>query len=316
MQNDLISIIVPVFNAEKTIDRCLRSIVDQTYPYLEIILVDDGSTDSSSILCDHWADKDARIFTYHKENGGVSSARNLGIEKATGEWITFVDADDWIAPNMYGRMISAGTDSDIVCCSVTNVYQDKKKIECPAFENEEVVAGGEIRDRIICPLLTPGDMRARLLQSPCNKIYRSSVMTYAQIRFDTKLRYAEDWMLNINYFCYAKSVVFLHDTLYFYDRTTAGSLSKKWRPDCFDSEVYIAHKLRSCVSWFYKNKDINSDILWSQYSCLRNYVYFNGLYGFQNYAKSLFMNSDLKYAYINTPPRKEISSSKREHAIQ
>lgn len=145
MQNDLISIIVPVFNAEKTIDRCIHSIVMQTYPYIEVILVDDGSTDSSSMLCDRWADKDARIFTYHKENGGVSSARNLGIEKATGEWITFVDADDWIAPNMYDRMISAGIDSDLVCCSVTNVYQDQKKIERPAFENEEVVVGGEIK---------------------------------------------------------------------------------------------------------------------------------------------------------------------------
>ena len=92
----LISIIVPVYNVEKWLERCIQSLVDQTYRTLEIILIDDGSTDSSSMICDRWAEKDRRIIVVHKENGGLSSARNLGIDLAHGQYIGFVDSDDWV----------------------------------------------------------------------------------------------------------------------------------------------------------------------------------------------------------------------------
>ena len=92
----LVSIIVPVYNVEKWLERCIQSLVDQTYRTLEIILIDDGSTDSSSMICDRWAEKDRRIIVVHKENGGLSSARNLGIDLAHGQYIGFVDSDDWV----------------------------------------------------------------------------------------------------------------------------------------------------------------------------------------------------------------------------
>ena len=92
----LISIIVPVYSVEKWLERCIQSLVDQTYRTLEIILIDDGSTDSSSMICDRWAEKDRRIIVVHKENGGLSSARNLGIDLAHGQYIGFVDSDDWV----------------------------------------------------------------------------------------------------------------------------------------------------------------------------------------------------------------------------
>lgn len=96
-----ISIIIPVYNVEKYIDICLTSILNQTYSNLEILLVDDGSTDNSGLICDKYAQIDRRVKVFHKINEGVSSARNLGLEKATGEYISFVDPDDWIEPNMY-----------------------------------------------------------------------------------------------------------------------------------------------------------------------------------------------------------------------
>ena len=92
----LISIIVPVYNAEKTLNRCVSSILSQTFQDWELLLIDDGSTDRSGKLCDEYAAKDQRIKVFHKKNGGVSSARNIGLDHAKGQWVTFVDCDDWI----------------------------------------------------------------------------------------------------------------------------------------------------------------------------------------------------------------------------
>lgn len=113
----MITVVVPVYNIEQYIDRCVQSIVEQTYSSLEIILVDDGSTDKSNILCDKWAQKDKRIRVLHKKNGGLSSARNAGIDVAHGSYITFVDGDDYIEPNMYETMLSElkKHKADIVC---------------------------------------------------------------------------------------------------------------------------------------------------------------------------------------------------------
>ena len=101
---DKISVIIPVYNAEKYISDCLESVVRQTYKNLEILLIDDGSKDGSAGICQEWCKKDARIRLLQKENGGVSSARNLGLQEASGEYVTFVDADDWIGERMLERL--------------------------------------------------------------------------------------------------------------------------------------------------------------------------------------------------------------------
>lgn len=99
MNNPLVSVVVPVYNVASYLEQCLDSVVNQTYKNLEIILVDDGSTDGSGAICDRYAEKDSRIQVIHKENGGLSSARNVGLERITGEWALFVDSDDWIELN-------------------------------------------------------------------------------------------------------------------------------------------------------------------------------------------------------------------------
>ena len=100
MNEPLVSVIVPVYKVEKYLDKCIESIVGQTYENLEIILVDDGSPDNCPTMCDEWAQKDSRIKVIHKENGGLSSARNAGLDACTGDYIGFVDSDDWIEPDM------------------------------------------------------------------------------------------------------------------------------------------------------------------------------------------------------------------------
>jgi len=106
--NNLVSVVVPVYNVEKYVDRCLESIVNQSYRNIEILLIDDGSTDDSGRICDLWAAKDCRICVYHKENEGLGSARNLGIERAKGEYIAFIDSDDWWELDLVEKMITVG----------------------------------------------------------------------------------------------------------------------------------------------------------------------------------------------------------------
>lgn len=123
-----ISVIVPVYKVEAYLDKCVSSIVNQTYTNLEIILVDDGSPDNCPAMCDAWAEKDSRIRVIHKPNGGLSDARNAGMAVATGELMAFVDSDDWIAPDMYEHLYWRLTEdnSDIAACGVQMVWEDKK----------------------------------------------------------------------------------------------------------------------------------------------------------------------------------------------
>lgn len=125
-----ISVIVPVFNAEATLDRCLQSIVSQTYKNLEIILINDGSEDKSLDICRAWEKQDNRIVLFNQKNNGVSSARNLGIDKATGDYVAFVDSDDWIAPNMYEKLIKKAKESqsDLTFCYFKIISEENKKI--------------------------------------------------------------------------------------------------------------------------------------------------------------------------------------------
>lgn len=125
--NELVSVIIPVYNVEKYIYKCLDSIVKQTYNTIEIILVDDGSTDSSGRICDEYAKKDSRIRVIHKENGGLGSARNAGLDVAIGKYILFIDSDDWVDENYVESLLCYKTNDNITCCGYKAVYE--KKIE-------------------------------------------------------------------------------------------------------------------------------------------------------------------------------------------
>lgn len=136
-----ISIIIPVFNVQKWIDFCVQSIIKQTYPYLDIILVDDGSTDKSGLLCDEWALKDNRIRVIHKNNGGLSDARNVGLEMAKGEYITFIDSDDYVLPTFieYLYDLISINNADMSVCQLINVDEN----------NNVLSEGGNSIDRVV-----------------------------------------------------------------------------------------------------------------------------------------------------------------------
>lgn len=172
----LISIIVPVFNVKDYLDRCVESIVNQSYENIEVILVDDGSNDGSQDICDKWEERDSRISVYHKSNGGASAARNLGLEKARGEFIGFVDSDDYIDLDMYERLYAdMNRDVDVVSCGRVIIYPPeahrKPKVHDNTykrlvFSNEEAM--GALLNR-------------QLSFSPCTKLFRRHL--FNEIRF-------------------------------------------------------------------------------------------------------------------------------------
>lgn len=171
---DLISVIVPVYKVEKYLDKCVQSIVDQTYKNLEIILVDDGSPDNSGAMCDVWAEKDSRIKVIHQRNQGGGAARNAGLDIASGEWIGFVDSDDYIAPEMYTHLMNLISDDiDLAECELLNTESDDAGLDAPDGADILVCSSQEamthhIRDRIF-------------RQTPPNKLYRRSAI--GNIRF-------------------------------------------------------------------------------------------------------------------------------------
>ena len=176
MSTPLISVIVPVYNAEKYLCKCIESIQDQTYSKLEIVLVDDGSTDSSGCICQTYAQKDARIKVIQKANGGQASARNLALDQVSGEYIGFVDADDWLEPDMYERLMKAVEQMDVplVMCGRYNVDEKKgTKHAIFAYPGRKYWTQEEMIRRF---LLTDG-----IDGSPCDKLIKKELVD--NIRF-------------------------------------------------------------------------------------------------------------------------------------
>lgn len=151
MQGQKISVIVPVYKVEAYLDRCVRSIAEQSFKNLEIILVDDGSPDGCPALCDAWAERDSRVRVVHQQNGGLSAARNAGMAVATGELMGFVDSDDWIAPDMYAQLYSLLEEdgSDIAACGVEMVWEDGSPSRCLTKPGRRVLDREEAMRAII-----------------------------------------------------------------------------------------------------------------------------------------------------------------------
>lgn len=163
----LISIVVPVYKVEAYLDRCVESIVNQTYRNLEIILVDDGSPDNCPAMCDAWARKDGRIRVIHKANGGLSDARNAGMAVAVGAYLGFVDSDDWVGPEMYERLLKAleHDRSDIAACGVEMIWEDETP-SSPLIQSGSFVLNREEAMRAIIE-------ESRLKQPVWYKLYKA-----------------------------------------------------------------------------------------------------------------------------------------------
>ncbi len=220
MSKELISIIIPVYNTKKYLERCIESVRNQTYKNLEIILVDDGSTDGTGDLCDEYKKLDSRIVVLHKENGGQGTARNLGINVANGEYIAFVDSDDWIEADMYEELHNnlKKYDADISCCNNgLEKTGDTGVIKC--FNQEEIM-----REHL--------NNNKGTGHSPCDKLYKSSV--FDGVRF-LETRAYEDCGTIFKLLFNAKKVVYEDTTLYHYEYHDNSTMSQSFSPIKFYS---------------------------------------------------------------------------------
>lgn len=217
MTNPKISIIIPVYNVEPYLRRCLNSIIGQTYKNLEIILVDDGSTDGSGVICDEYRKKDPRFIVIHQENGGVSSARNAGLNAATGEWIGFVDGDDWVEPDMYAYLLELveRNGADVAQCGL---FFDEGAVSIEMFCAEtECILSSDAEQ------LNLRDLE-KLGNSTCNKLYRKDVLR--DLVYDLACPMGEDLLFNLQMIQRSASIVLGAEAKYHYIQHSASACHK------------------------------------------------------------------------------------------
>ena len=196
MIHPLVTVIIPVYNSEKTLRKCVDSILYMSFKDIELILVDDGSSDFSPTICDDYAAKDSRVRTFHKENGGVSSARNLGLDKAQGKWVAFIDSDDYVTDGYLDGVV--GHDEDIL-------FKGYKK-----FDNNGIVGGkgaDELSDILFISDFISQYVTDSLLRGPVFKFYKRSLI--GNLRFLTDMKIGEDAWFVFNYLAKCKSFAVL-----------------------------------------------------------------------------------------------------------
>lgn len=229
----LVSIIIPIYNAEAYIPRCVDSILAQTFADFELLLVNDGSSDGSLEICHQYANKDSRVRVLDKPNGGVSSARNLGLESATTEWVMFADADDWIEPNTLELAVPYVNECDIV------------RMAWVAH-----LPGGVVRNKPVRDAKTPKELLKHLI---CRRgklaiwgaLIRRSLFIDNDIRFDASYRYAEDWLAHLKVVCRSKGVKTLPDAyVYHYDMANMASCINNMSIEKLACNVRLCHDIK------------------------------------------------------------------------
>lgn len=213
-----VSIIVPVYNGEKSIRRCAESILNQDYPELELILVDDGSRDGSWETLQALAAADGRVKAVHKENGGVSSARNRALAEAEGAYVQFADADDWLPPDSV-RLLVRELETTAADLAVGDFYRvvDGNVAEKGSIETSGTLTLRQYADRM---MLAPADLYYGVLW---NKLYRRNIIEDHGIRMDENISYSEDMIFNLEYLLHVGTVAVLKAPVYYY-QYTRGSL--------------------------------------------------------------------------------------------
>ncbi len=226
MSTPFLSVIVPLYNAETYLSQSLDSILSQTFTDFELLLIDDGSTDSSPAICERYAAQDDRIRIFHKENGGLVSARQHGFPLARGEYVTFVDSDDWIAPSMYQKMCGAAKDTgaDMICCGCTAVTPSKN------IERKDFCAPGTYDKKALETHVYPQMLyRGSFFHygvSPqlWNKLFRRSLLEKHLFRVPLSVKLGEDALVSYIYLLNANTVCFLEECHYFY-RSNVSSIT-------------------------------------------------------------------------------------------
>ena len=218
IENKIVSIIVPVYNVCQFVDHCIQSIVDQTYSAFELILVDDGSTDSSGEICDTWAQKDGRISVIHQANGGLSAARNAGLDAAKGDYIAFIDSDDFVTENYIESLVDAifVSDADMAFCDINSSKMAESK---NTFDKNTILTARECRQWLTNPISREYVI---MVVSWC-KLYKREI--FDSIRFKDGIYHEDEFLINDILFSIDKAI-FVPEKNYIY-RNNEDSITGK-----------------------------------------------------------------------------------------
>lgn len=253
MQNNewLITVVVPIYNVENYLECCIESILSQSYTNLEIILVDDGSTDSSGKICDVYANRDKRIRVVHKKNGGLSDARNRGLRKARGKYITFIDADDMVGEHFVESLFEAAkiNESDISICDYTFIEDNIKKVKEMTCGDVYLLSNIQCEKEMYC------HSKHALEFVAWGKLYKT------QLFFENNIEYPEgkiheDLFTTYKLIYFSQKISVIGDVLYFYRKRTGSIMNKGFNLKTLD-KVEANHE--ACD--FFKNTDVLPDAL-------------------------------------------------------
>jgi len=294
----LISVIVPVYKVEKYLCKCIDSIINQTYENLEIILVDDGSPDDCPRICDEYAKKDKRIKVIHKENGGVSSARNRGIEVATGDYIAFVDSDDWIESDMYECLYNKMVSEKAECAKGLYCINDDREKQEKFFQyiyTDEEIKDKFLYDLMFAPCIIDSKAQKNDVLLVCYLI-KKDIIKNNNIYFKTNMKTAEDYIFLIEVLLKAKKLVVVDKILYHY-RIRDDSTMSTYKTN-FLEDMYVSIDFREAIYTDDKYKEIliqqkKADFISAIVNCCLD-------------------NRKWRYRYINI---KEIRKSMKENGL-
>ena len=224
-----VSVIVPVYNVEKYLNRCIDSILNQKFTDFELILVDDGSPDNCGVICDEYAENDSRVRVVHKENGGVSAARNSGIEVANGEYIMFVDSDDYIDSRMLEDMLKYDS-SDIVFSGLKYINEQGEILSDGTVESfDKIDLESFVRKYYIQMEET------HIISGPCNKLFKKGIIDVNNIRFNEDISICEDGLFVINFINKANTFSNIEYAYYSYVQYCNDNLMNKYNNNSFEA---------------------------------------------------------------------------------
>lgn len=240
-----VSIIVPIYNAEENLRRCIESALKQDFVDFELLLIDDGSTDCSGIICDEYAALDERVRVVHKANSGVSDSRNLAISLAAGEYLQFIDSDDWITPDATGLFVRTAEENgcDLVISDFYRVVGERLSHKGD-IQEDGLLSREEFA---VCMMEKPADFYYGVLW---NKFYRRDIIVKNELLMDKDISWCEDFIFNMEYIRHVKSVYALHVPLYYYVKTPGSLVSQGVS---ISNTIRMKRTVFKCYNEFYKD---------------------------------------------------------------
>jgi glycosyltransferase involved in cell wall biosynthesis len=279
--NPKVSVIVPVYNAEQFLCNCIDSILNQKLKDIEIILVNDGSSDKSGEICDDYKQLDKRVKVLHIENQGVSNARNRGIELAQGEYIAFVDADDWIEEQMYSDMLNGirEVNADVVICSHVIFNGESEYYVGFPWEDHSVFENKAIFEQVIPAFVAPMDIEANSQQVVMGSVWKclfsKEVIRRNRIEFDTAIKCNEDLVFVLQFLSKSEKVLILHAPYYHYwqDIKNKTGTTQKYIPDLYSDLKRCKQHIREILLEIGYLEKMNLHIEWRNVSTVLSSIY-------------------------------------------